>query len=1196
MRTYNLRSILPLSIMASFGVWLVIFFSYQKYQLEQELTAQTRSMLGERLANAQRIIEHLLTENKIMSARTEIMHLHTVDNIDEVSILDHRQHVLFSSHRDWIGQPASQAHKLFNAALAEESLINRRQILHLSEDGNVLLGLQPIQFPATSKQIRSQQTGLLFVKYNLKPKRANIWLDLVNDSLLIVLSAVVLILFLNYFLIQSLSRPLSHLLHVIQRFKNGDMLARADVSGEGELAILGNAFNAMQASLSKAMSQVADSEEKLAVTLHSIGDAVIATDTQGKVTLINGVAQELTGWTESEAIGKPLQDVFVIVNRHTRLPAPDPVEHVLRTGEVVGLANSTVLLARDGPEYQIADSAAPIRKQDSEVFGVVLVFRDVTAEYALQEKLEISEERLRLGQAYAEIGTWDADLISGKQYWSDEIYQLTKFPRIENPRWQDFLNIVIEEDRALIEQATEQHLTAGERYDVEYRIIDATGELRWMRSLGKAELDASGHPVRMCGIVQDITLRKQQELDLLETQSALKATINAIPDLLFVMDREGVYLDFHTPQISLLAATPDQIVGNSIHHLLPASAAEIILSAIREADADHYSHGKYYSLDLSDGRHWFELSVSKKTGEKNEDKFVILARDITERFESRGQLEIAARFFEQSAEAFMVTDASDKIILVNQSFSKITGYSADEVVGHSPHMLRSDKHESQFYTDISASLERQGYWQGEIWNRKKDGTLFPALVSVSQVQLPQDGSNAYVTTLIDISKQKESEERIYRMAHYDGLTGLPNRTLFAEHIEQAIHATATQSSSFALLFLDLDRFKNINDTLGHGIGDRLLIEVASRIRTLLREEDIVARFGGDEFFIKIQHAKHDEAQRAAEILLQCISQPFHIGNHELHITPSIGITLFPQDGQDMESLYKAADAAMYQAKANFRNTYRFYTRELQDASERRLMIEQSLRRAIDTNQLELHYQPQLCLYQHKLIGAEALIRWQHPLIGTISPLELISVAEETGQILDLGEWIIRNALRQANAWRVKGLPEINIAINISTLQFRQRNLAEVIAKYLEETQMPAHLVEIEITESASMNEQDHAIATIDRLNDLGIHIAIDDFGTGYSSLSYLKRLRVNKIKIDRSFVSDIAHNKDDEAIVSTIISMAKSLGLKTLAEGVESDQQLAFLKDHGCDEAQGYFYSKPLPASQFEHYARTYLQAKVAPV
>lgn len=1190
MRTYTLKTLLPLFIVVSFVAWLLFFFGYEKYQLEQQLNAQSRSNLAERLATAQRHIENLLTEGKPAQAWAEVMHLNTVDNIDEVSILDPQLTILIGSQREWVGRSASDMHQPFDAALARESLAKHKQILHLTADGDFLLGMQPIQFPATRQQIRSEQEGLLFVKYNLQPRRGHIWRDLVNNSLIMVVSAVVLIVLFQWFLSKSVSQPLSHLLQVINRFSHGDLEARADIEGEGELAVLAQAINAMQQSLASAMNQLAESEEKLSVTLYSIGEAVIATDLQGRITLMNAVAQTLTGWTQAEALGQPLQAVFVIVNAANRQPAQDPVAHVLQTGEMAGLANSTLLIARDGSEYQIADSAAPIRKRQGDIFGVVLVFRDVTAEYAMQAKLEANEARLRLGQAYAEIGTWEADLRTGTQYWSDEIYQLTHYPPLSHPTWADFLEIVLPEDRALIEQATQQHLSEGSKYDIEYRILDGDGQVRWLRSIGKAERDAHGVPVRMLGIAQDITARKQQALALQEAQSALTATLNAIPDLLFIVDRAGTYLDFHTPKISLLALPPEQLIGKQIQHVLPAAAADIVMSAIAEADRVHYSHGKTFALKLEDGQRWFELSVSKKPGDHDTEKFIILSRDITERLEAQGQLEIAARVFEQSAEAFMITDAANRIMLVNPSFTQMTGYTAEEVVGQAPNQFRSERHAPAFFADLWANLDTHGRWQGELWVRRKDGSEFPTLMSTSELQLAQAGKHAYVTTLIDISTQKEADERIYKLAHYDGLTGLPNRTLFAEQVERRIQAATTTQEQFALLFLDLDRFKNINDTLGHGMGDRLLIEVGRRIRAMLRDDDLVARFGGDEFFIQLQHVSSAEAQHIAEMLIQCISEPFFIQNHELHITPSIGITLYPQDGRDLETLYKAADTAMYLAKANFRNTFRFYTRELQGASERRVMIEQSLRKAIDSNQLELHYQPQLCLNSGNLLGAEALIRWQHPQLGWIPPPELISVAEETGQILHVGEWVIRNALQQARHWRQLGLPALNLAINISTLQFRQRNLAEVIAKCLEETQVPAHLVEIEITESASMNDQVDAIATIDRLNALGIHIAIDDFGTGYSSLSYLKRLRVNKIKIDRSFVNDIVDDKDDAAIVSAIISMAKSLGLTTLAEGVENDQQMAFLQQRGCDEVQGYFFSKPLTAAAFVEYARRRLQ------
>jgi len=444
----------------------------------------------------------------------------------------------------------------------------------------------------------------------------------------------------------------------------------------------------------------------------------------------------------------------------------------------------------------------------------------------------------------------------------------------------------------------------------------------------------------------------------------------------------------------------------------------------------------------------------------------------------------------------------------------------------------------------------------------------------------------------EINDRKHDQERIYWLAHYDPLTGLPNRTLLAERSRLAIRAAQESGTPLAVVFLDLDHFKHVNDSLGHRVGDALLVEIAKRLRAVVRDKDTVSRLGGDEFVLLLPGASAHGAARVAGKLLDASRQPYQIEHHELTMAPSMGIALYPSDGEDFDTLTQSADTAMYRAKRDGRNTFRFFTPEMQAQSVRALQLENALRRALERNQFELHYQPQVTIATGKVRSLEALLRWQHPELGPISPAEFIPVAEDSGQILQIGEWVLRNALAQLQAWRAQGLTGFHIAVNLSAIQFHQPQLPDLVSRILAETGLPPDSLELELTEGVAVDDPHAAIATMDQLHALGVRLAMDDFGTGYSSLSHLKRFQIYKLKIDQSFVRDLGHDGNDRAIISAIIRMAQALGLQTTAEGVESEAQLAFLREQGCDDAQGYHFSPPLPVCAIEAYLRVQGQAQ----
>ncbi|HSJ47779.1 MAG TPA: EAL domain-containing protein [Gammaproteobacteria bacterium] len=562
--------------------------------------------------------------------------------------------------------------------------------------------------------------------------------------------------------------------------------------------------------------------------------------------------------------------------------------------------------------------------------------------------------------------------------------------------------------------------------------------------------------------------------------------------------------------------------------------------------------------------------------------------DITERKRIQTEMELNAKVFEQSSEGIMICDAQNNMVSVNRAYCEITGYPQTELLGQNPRILKSGRHDAAFYRNIWAQTLNRGHWEGEIWNRRKSGEIFPCWLSITTLRGGGGEITHYIGVSRDISKHKQDEEQIRNLAHYDVLTGLPNRYLLNDRIEQAISQAHREGHSLGLMFLDLDRFKNVNDSLGHQVGDRMLMEVSNRLRGLVREEDTVSRLGGDEFIILLLGVDAEGAAHVASKIIRAMAEPFMIGGDELTITPSIGIAMYPDDGQEIETLLQCADSAMYKAKDTGRNNYRFFTVEMHSHIRRTLQLENALRRALERNELALHYQPQLEISSGDIVGVEALLRWQHPEFGMVSPADFIPIAEDSGLILPIGEWVLRTAVQQNRAWQQAGLGSFAMAVNISAVQFRQASLAQMVGQILREFGLAPGWLELELTESITMEDPLTAIGIMDRLHDQGVRLSIDDFGTGYSSLSYLKRFRINKLKIDQSFVQDITSDPDDEAIVDAVISLADSLQLRTIAEGVETVEQLEFLRSKGCDEIQGYYFSKPLPAQEVEALLRAH--------
>ncbi len=555
------------------------------------------------------------------------------------------------------------------------------------------------------------------------------------------------------------------------------------------------------------------------------------------------------------------------------------------------------------------------------------------------------------------------------------------------------------------------------------------------------------------------------------------------------------------------------------------------------------------------------------------------------------QLRLMAKAFEHSGEAIVITGPDNAILATNRDFSRLTGYSQEEALGKNPRILKSGKESPEFYRAMWETLLRENFWQGEIWDKRKDGSLYPKWLTITVFRDEAGEVVNYLAGFTDMTERKQAAERIWYLANNDPLTDLANRFSLMERLSQALEMAKRSASHLAVMFIDLDRFKDINDSFGHAIGDALLSQVAGRLRGAVRRSDIVARVGDDEFVVALARINSGiAATHVMSKIQQAMSQAYQVEGRELLITSSIGISVYPHDGATVEGLLKSANLAMYHAKAKGRNNCQYFKEEMNSKAQARLLLESDLRAAIERQEFLLHYQPQIDTVSGRAIGVEALVRWQHPDRGLIAPDMFIPIAEETGLILPIGEMVLHIACRQATAWLSEGLPPLRMAVNLSALQFKQGSLPNLVADILAETGLDPRQLELEITESAAMDNPEATIAHLRWFKEMGIGLAIDDFGTGYSSLSYLKLFPFDRLKIDRSFVKDIETDSNDAAIAAATIALAHTLGKEVIAEGVETETQANFLGFLKCDVVQGYFYSRPQPVEEVTAFLRENLR------
>ena len=702
--------------------------------------------------------------------------------------------------------------------------------------------------------------------------------------------------------------------------------------------------------------------------------------------------------------------------------------------------------------------------------------------------------------------------------------------------------------------------------------LEKTRAGRWLQA-SDAETSFGG---RVCVRV-DVTDLKQAEYQLQKQGMAIEQSSGSV----MIVDLEGV-IEYVNPRFTEVTGFERHDVLGLVPNLLREGKTSVDYSELQtHLDKELVWKGEYLN-HRRDGQPYWESSVISPI--RNQQgvltNFVIVSEDISRQKQVNDSLRMAAAVFDATHEGILTTDEYLTITAVNPAFCRITGYTEEEVIGQTPKLLSSGRHGKEFYERMWSDLTEKGSWASEIWNKKKDGSLYPQWLSISAVRGENGNIQQYVSVLTDITERKEQEKQIHFQAYYDGLTGLPNRALLIDRLEHDLALAKRHPQISSVLFIDLDRFKRVNDTMGHEMGDKLLLKVAERFSALIRSSDTLSRFGGDEFVILLSDIPDPQhAAFVAKKVIDSLSAPFEVNGNELFTGASIGIAMSPDDADQPTELLRLADLAMYKAKESGRNQYQFFARKMQDKVNRRVSLEGQLRKALSANELEVHYQPIVDVRKGSISGVEALVRWHHSEEGMIPPIEFIPVAEESGLIAPLGEWVLNEACRQMAEWHRQG-HKLKLSVNLSSQQYHLGFNAQKLSDALQRTGLDAQYLSLEITESILLEDDQNILEWLHSLRETGIELSIDDFGTGYSSLSYLKRFPINTLKIDREFISDLNTDKGASSLVEAIVAMAKSLNLQVIAEGVEEQMQCFAVRDIGCEYVQGYYFARPMPAEQ----------------
>ncbi len=916
--------------------------------------------------------------------------------------------------------------------------------------------------------------------------------------------------------------------------------------------------------------QVGDYLEKTHITLvgpHSEGPSGTALRT-GQVVVCNDIAQDprMALWRERA----------LALGCHASIALPLAVQ-----GAVRGVLN---LYASEAGFFDAEEITLLEELANDVAFALEVAETDV-ARLKAEQALHESRERFRRAVEEAPfpimLHAEDGEVLTLNRAWTE----ISGYTRADIPTIADWTGSAYGERqqavRAVIDQLydLQQRKTQGE-----YQITCKDGSQRdWeFSSVGLGSL-ADGRRIAM-SMAADVTERNWAMTALRQREQQYRQLFEANPHPMWVYDLETLrFLAVNDVAIAHYGFSRDEFLAMTITGISPPGEIPRLWENIARARSHTLDEAGVWKHRKKDGA-LIDVEITAHVLEfAGRQAEVVLAHDVTERLRAEEALCQAAIVFDNTREGITITDADERILRVNRAFCELTGYTEAEVQGRTPRLLHSGRQSETFYAALWADLRETGYWQGEIWNQRKNGEVYPELLSISAVKNADGVITHYVGVFADLSQIKASEERLDFLAHHDPLTGLPNRLLLSARLQHSIDVARRDGGTLALLVMDLDRFKDVNDSYGHSAGDVLLQQVAERLVHRLRGADTVTRLGGDEFAVLLEDlAQPRDATRVALDIINLLSEPWHLAHGaEVRLGASLGISLFPEHGQTAEELLQQADAALYQAKNEGRGRFQYFSADLTQAARQRIELEARLRRAIGEGQLCVYYQPQVDIASGRIVGAEALVRWQDPEHGLILPGRFIPLAEETGLIIAIGEWVLQETCRQGKVWLDAGLPPLSLSVNLSAHQLHHGDIVAAVMQTLRDTGFPAERLELELTESALMRREAEAVTLLERLRGLGLRLAMDDFGTGYSSLAYLKRFPLDVLKIDKSFVDDLPQQRDAMEIAATIIAMGHTLGLDVLAEGVETSEQLTFLQLKGCDQYQGYLTSPPVSAEAF---------------
>lgn len=886
-----------------------------------------------------------------------------------------------------------------------------------------------------------------------------------------------------------------------------------------------------------------------------------------------------------------------------------PIDHVARVFSYRTLSVQPELVVVVGQSYELM--LTPWRRLAGVVLAVwvtaaaavVILCLFLSRSWRQRERMEADVEtmaqRLTLATDAASIGVWDWDIDQADQWYATPMYftMLGYDPTEGFANREQWIERLHPDDRESVEQKIRAVLAGADMpYQYEARMRHADGSYRWISVVGRVlARDPSGNATRLLGVRTDVTERKRNEAALHQGQAFNQAILDSVTAEIAVLDHNGIIMAVNQPwqrfarencgdSSSLLSNTDVGANYLSICQSSTSNTSEEASDALEGIQA--VLAGTLATFNLEYPCHsptqerWFGMSVTPLGADGG--GVVVSHTNITERKTQQRQLKLAAQVFAQGREGIMVTDGLGHIVLANQAFTDITGYAESEVLGRNPRLLSSGRESEAFFTTMWEAINSKDHWAGEIWNRRKDGTIYPQWLAITALRDDEGQTTHFVGSFSDLSVAKAAENRILWLSHFDPLTGLPNRALLQDRTDHAISMVLRSGDPLTMLLVGIDQFKTINDAVGHQVGDSLLVEMAKRLGGSVRDQDTVARLGGKEFVVLLPGTASDGAAHLAANLLLNVAEPYHLGSHELNLTASIGIASYPDNGNDFETLLKASEIAMHRAQAKGRNTFQFYSEDLYQQVLARDHLIKALRNAAALDQLQVLYQPLVDLQTGQVSGMEALLRWHHPELGSVSPVQFIPLAEESGLIKGIGEWVLTRVCYDIRTWLDKGIVVPHVAVNVSPLQFSDADLVAHVKAALAGSKIDPKLIYLEVTESALMDDVSRSEAILKELKGLGVKLSLDDFGTGYSSLSYLKRFPFDKVKIDQSFVRDITISQSDNVIVKVIVSMAHGLGLRVIAEGVETEAQCEIMRTHVCDEIQGYLFSKPIPAPAIE--------------